>query len=79
MAISFLEAYGKIGTTGYQSVSELIALANLVSGKIETAPAGGTFLLYSGQQNDGIWASTSVVNLENAGVNGVRSCLLPEI
>lgn len=45
MTISFVEAFGKVGTTGYQSVTELMALADSVSGKVESAPSGSTFLL----------------------------------
>lgn len=68
---SYLDAIVKIGTPGYQSVAELIALVETVSGKVESAPVGSNFLLYSSQLNDGAWAKESVPGLGKAGIRHI--------
>ena len=40
---SYLDAIVKVGTPGYQSVDEIIALVKSVSGKVESAPVGSSY------------------------------------
>ena len=44
MSISFEEAYGELGTVGYQPIDSLVNLLKSASGEVADASPGSTYL-----------------------------------
>lgn len=68
MSLTYVEAYGRLGTDQYKSVQKLIELVKNVSGAVEGVPPGSTYLLYSGTLPDGTPAKNLILPLAESGV-----------